>query len=80
MDIRHTKPQSSESDHYQVVPATYRGKVDGNRKQTHVVLFKLAPSVVSFVLKDPIKDFFMEQLVGRSLQGPDESGHPATNV
>jgi hypothetical protein len=40
------------------VPETYMGKVEGNRKTTHIVRFELAPSVVSFVLKDPLGEFF----------------------
>ena len=56
----------------QTIPTTYMGKVEGNRKQTHVVLFEHAPSVLKFVLKEPM-DFFgnteareaFAQLVGR---------------
>jgi hypothetical protein len=56
------------------VPTTYLGKVEGNRQTTRIVRFELAPSVVSFVLKDPLEDFFqndeareaLAQLAGRA--------------
>jgi hypothetical protein len=40
------------------VPTTYLGKVEGNRQRTRIVSFELAPSVLSFVLRDPLEEFF----------------------
>ena len=41
----------------QAIPATYLGKIEGNRQQTHVVLLEFVPSVISFVLKEPMEFF-----------------------
>ena len=42
----------------QAVPhGIYQGKVHGNRKQTHIVLFDQAPAVVKFVMKNPMEFF-----------------------
>ena len=66
----------SETDR-NVVPITYTGKVEGNRQQTHVVPFEHAPSVVRFVLKDPM-DFFGDNEAHEALI--QLAGHVATET